>query len=212
MNLYLIRHGESEGNLLGRIQGHANYVLTAQGRKQAEFLGSYLKDLEIDYLYSSDLLRAFATAEIASSSLDIAPVPWEKIREVNLGPLQNKTKAQIYQTYPQVLETSILTSGIEGTESINALSLRCNDVVTELRNKHMNENVALVSHGGFISVFLMYLFLGDDWSKYDRPFQINNTSVSRVEWKEHRQSPLIHYTNQTIHLENEWKSTQKGVL
>lgn len=212
MNLYLIRHGESEGNLLGRIQGHANYVLTVQGRKQAEFLGSYLKDLNIDYLYSSDLLRAFATAEIASSSLDIAPVPWEKIREVNLGPLQNKTRAQIYQTYPQVLETSILTSGIEGTESIKALSLRCNDVVTELRNKHINENVALVSHGGFISVFLMYLFLGDDWSKYDRPFQINNTSVSRVEWKEHRQSPLIHYTNQTIHLENEWKSTQKGVL
>lgn len=212
MNLYLIRHGESEGNLLGRIQGHANYVLTVQGRKQAEFLGSYLKGLDINYLYSSDLLRAFATAEIASSSLQIAPMPWEKIREVNLGPLQNKTRAQIYQTYPQVLETSILTSGIEGTESIDELSLRCNDVVTELRNKHMNENVALVSHGGFISVFLMYLFLGDDWSKYDRPFQINNTSVSRVEWKDHRQSPLIHYTNQTIHLDHEWRSTQKGLL
>lgn len=211
MNLYLIRHGESEGNVAGKIQGQADYVLTEEGRQQAALVGKYIEEIGIDYLYSSDLLRAFETAEIVSTAVKIRPQAWELVREVHLGPLQNLTRDEIYEKYPQTVESSIITSGIEGTESSTELTKRCEAVVEQLLQIHRNQDVAIVSHGGFISVFLMYLIIGDKWPAYKRPFRIGNTSVTHIEWKDDQTSPVIHYTNQQEHLRSQ-HFKQRGLL
>ncbi|GAE31116.1 histidine phosphatase family protein [Halalkalibacter hemicellulosilyticus] len=211
MKLYLIRHGESEGNSLGRIQGQEEYHLTDNGRKQAELVGRYIKEKHITHLYSSDLIRAWDTASIISNHIDVKPVKAQDVREIHLGPLQNLTRTEIYEKYPDVIETSIILSGIEGTESAESITNRCSHFLSEMLQKHMNEHVAVVSHGGFLSIFLMYIIVGEQWPRHKRPFQLSNTSVTSIEWREGKYSPLIHYTNKTDHLlMNETSS--KGLL
>jgi uncharacterized phosphatase len=213
MNLFLIRHGESTGNLAGKIQGSSDYPLSDLGRKQAEYVADYLKDLQLDYIYSSDLSRAYHTAEVIAKKQKKSVHKWEKVREVHLGPLQGLTRAEIYEKFPQTVDYSILTSGILGTETIEALTNRCQYVIDQLQMAHKNHHIAIVSHGGFISIFLMYLIAGEQWHKLHRPFQIGNTSISHIEWPRNRTKPIIHYINQTGHLDTlNHKTNNIGLL
>ena len=61
-HVYFIRHGQSEGNLKHLFLGHTDLDLTDLGRKQAERVGDFFKDIHVDAIYSSDLLRAYHTA------------------------------------------------------------------------------------------------------------------------------------------------------
>ncbi|MEC2072389.1 histidine phosphatase family protein [Alkalihalophilus marmarensis] len=212
MNLYLIRHGESEGNRLGKIQGWSDFPLSEIGKKQALKLGNFFQGIQLDYLYSSDLTRAHDTALAIGSEKDLTVHKWEKVREVNLGPFQGLSRDEIYEQFPEVRETSILTSGIAGTESVHELTERCKYVVDQLKRAHKNDHVAIVSHGGFISIFLMYLMIGDNWGEFHRPFQIGNTSISHIELSRSGK-PLFHYINRDHHLSMEGMASKKmGLL
>ncbi|WP_332691506.1 histidine phosphatase family protein [Halalkalibacter lacteus] len=202
MNLYLIRHGESLGNLTGKIQGCMDYPLSELGKQQVRSVAHYLKDVQLNYIYSSDLTRAYETARIIGKSKNLTVHKWDKIREVNLGPMQGLSRAEIYETYPMTIERSILTSGIKGTETTDQLTKRCQYVISQLQLAHEADHVAIVSHGGFISILLMYLLTGNQWHVFHRPFQISNTSITHIEWSKKRKKPLIHYTNRTEHLES----------
>ncbi|WP_368505649.1 histidine phosphatase family protein [Alkalihalophilus sp. As8PL] len=212
MNLYLIRHGESEGNRLGKIQGWHDFPLSDLGKRQALQLGNFFKHIHLDHIYSSDLTRAYDTALAIGSYKDQTVHKWEKVREVNLGPLQGLTRKEIYEQFPQAKEKSILTSGLEGTESVEELTKRCAYIVDQLKRAHYKDDVAIVSHGGFISIFLMYLMLGENWGEVHRPFQIGNTSVTHIEWTK-SWKPLFHYVNRDHHLTTEAIASQKmGLL
>ncbi|MDT8860955.1 histidine phosphatase family protein [Alkalihalobacillus sp. MEB130] len=213
MNLYLIRHGESEGNVSGKIQGWEDYPLSELGQEQMSLVANYFKDIRLDYLYSSDLMRAYETAKAIGSVTKRTVHKWEKVREVHLGPLQGLTRPQIYERYPVTKEASILTSGVEGTETVEQLSARCKHVIDQMLLAHKDDHVGIVSHGGFISIFLMYIMIGEKWHTFHRPFQINNTSITHIEWSPKTNKPIIHYTNKTTHLESVVNGfTQKGLL
>ncbi|MFC0557493.1 histidine phosphatase family protein [Halalkalibacter alkalisediminis] len=201
MNLYLIRHGESTGNLAGKIQGWENFPLSDLGRRQADLLANYLKEIQLDYIYSSDLVRASDTAKTIAKKKSQSVNEWDKVREVHLGPLQGLSRSEIYERFPETIENSILTSGVVGTETIEELTARCQYVIEQLQRAHKNDHVAIVSHGGFISILLMYLLTGEQWHMLHRPFQIGNTSISHIEWPKNRTKPLIHYINRTGHLD-----------
>ncbi|GAE36415.1 histidine phosphatase family protein [Halalkalibacter akibai] len=201
MKLYLIRHGESTGNLAGRIQGTDDYPLSELGKQQAEYVADYFSDIHLDFIYSSDLTRASDTAKAIARKKNQTVNEWDKVREVHLGPLQGLTRAEITMKFPETVENSILTSGVEGTESVDELTARCQYIVEQLQLAHRNHDVAIISHGGFISIFLMYLIAGDQWHTLHRPFQIGNTSVSFIEWPKKQDKPLIHFVNQVSHLD-----------
>ena len=60
--IYLVRHGQSEGNLHDQFIGHTDIALTELGRRQAEMAAVYLESIHLDAIYSSDLQRAYDTA------------------------------------------------------------------------------------------------------------------------------------------------------
>ncbi|WP_100371790.1 histidine phosphatase family protein [Bacillus sp. FJAT-45037] len=212
MNLYLIRHGESEGNRLGKIQGWKDFPLSNVGKQQAGQLGQFFKQIHLDYIYSSDLKRAHDTALTLGTASGQSVHTWEKIREVNLGPLEGLSRKEIYEQFPEVQHKTILTSEVEGTETISELTTRCQYVLDQMHRAHKKDDVALVSHGGFISILLMYMMIGESWATVHRPFLIGNTSITHIEWTESKK-PLIHYVNRTAHLEETPDATQKlGIL
>lgn len=199
MNLFLVRHGESVGNVEGKIQGWMDFSLSDRGRKQAVAVADRFADVPLNAIYSSDLIRASHTAREIARKKGLEVKEWSSVREVYLGPFQGLTREEIYEKYPETKKNSILTSGVKETETNEQLTARCKEVVDHLLKNHKNEHVAIVSHGGFISIFLMYLLTGDKWHTFSRPFQIGNTSVSHIEWKEEKL--LIHYINDTTHLQ-----------
>lgn len=211
MNVYLIRHGESTGNYTKKIQGSMDFPLSKLGKKQVEAISHYLASVPLDYIYSSDLSRAHHTARAIAKkqrTKDVLEV-WDEVREVYLGPFQGLTRAEIYEKYPETKQNSILTSGVHGTETIASLTTRCANVKKRLMTHHAGEHVAIVSHGGFISIFLMYILIGEKWHTFHRPFQIDNTSITHVEWRESEQL-MIHTINNTCHLEKS-ENTQSNV-
>lgn len=214
MKLYLIRHGESLGNLQGKIQGTMDFPLSELGKQQVDLISSYCENINLDSLYSSDLERAHATATAIGESTGLPVQAWDQIREVHLGPLQGLSRAEIKEQYPETVKNSIITSGIEGTETIDELTLRCKTVLEQLQEQHSSDSVALVSHGGFISIFLMYVLVGEKWPDFHRPFVIGNTSVTFLEWMDEKEQPYLHYTNRTAHLDTleAEQHAKKGVL
>ncbi|PRO65505.1 histidine phosphatase family protein [Alkalicoccus urumqiensis] len=195
--MYLIRHGESEGNVQKIIQGQTDYPLSEAGMLQAEKLGRAFAEVNLDAVYSSDLTRAADTAAKIAGSI---PVKEDMLlREVFLGPLEGKTRAELEADYPELAHKSVVTSGIPGTETFDMLTERCRSFVHYLHHEHQDDHIACVSHGGFISILLMYFIAGDAWHQWNRPFLIGNTGITKVYMDEMGQVKL-HYTNDQCHL------------
>lgn len=104
MRVYVIRHGLSEANSRGVIQGFRDSPLSSVGRKQADLLGRYFQRQGIhpERVYSSPLKRAHQTAECISRTLD-RPPPIEKVeafKEINVGSISGLPLEEAYAKYP----------------------------------------------------------------------------------------------------------------
>ncbi|MCD2491180.1 histidine phosphatase family protein [Lacrimispora sp. NSJ-141] len=95
MEIYLIRHGQTDWNARGIMQGQTDIPLNAAGRSQAEALAESLKALPIKALYSSPLTRALETAQILGKVLRLTPFLLSSMKETHMGRWEGKTWAQI---------------------------------------------------------------------------------------------------------------------
>src|SRR5262245_42161594 len=94
---YLIRHGETDWNQSGRWQGHADVPLNALGRAQAQRLAERLRRERdpLDAIYSSDLLRAWETAQALAAAVGHAPQPLPALREIDVGSWSGLTRVEV---------------------------------------------------------------------------------------------------------------------
>ncbi|UTR13980.1 histidine phosphatase family protein [Salipaludibacillus sp. LMS25] len=200
--IYFIRHGQSEANSKGIIQGHAEFPLSELGVRQAELAGEWLANVKFDAIYSSDLGRAMTTAEQIAAHHNLTVQSRTRLREVGLGPLEGKTREEMAIDYPQLKAETLLTSGIQGTEPVENLTERCAHLIERMIDTHPEGTVAAVSHGGLIGILLTYMIAGENWYKMNRPFIIGNTGITKVSISQTGKSE-IHYTNRTEHLDIE---------
>jgi len=83
--LFLFRHGETDWNRAGRLQGHTDTPLNATGLAQAEALTKRLRPFRLDAVVSSDLARAWTTAQIVAEGLGVPLIAEPGLREANIG-------------------------------------------------------------------------------------------------------------------------------
>ena len=100
--LYVVRHGATDWNQLGRIQGHLDIPLNKTGRAQAHLASIRLTALGATALYSSDLLRAYETAQVIGEATGLQVVQKPGLREINFGVWQGLSSAQIREQDPDV--------------------------------------------------------------------------------------------------------------
>jgi probable phosphoglycerate mutase len=100
--VYIIRHGVTDWNASGRIQGHLDPPLNAVGRAQARLVGVRLAQLGATALYSSDLQRAYETAQCIGQATGLRVVQKIALREMNFGRWQGLTSQQIRDADPVV--------------------------------------------------------------------------------------------------------------
>jgi len=149
--IFLIRHGETDWNAEGRIQGHLQIPLNARGRDQAEALAVRLRSSRFEAVYSSDLLRAIQTAQaiVRHSGYDIREE--ERLREWNLGVLSGLLRSQAEREEPhaaRIRSDYLVDEPIPGGESIRQRFERVTGVVADIALRHRGESILVVSHGG----------------------------------------------------------------
>ena len=183
--IILIRHGETEWNSQQRMQGHSNSDLSSVGQAQIQALGQWMKIVPFDHIYSSDSLRAKQTAEAITQfsghelKIDL------RLREKNLGVFEGLTSEEARERHPEVFRL-FKTAGskyvIDEGESTQQLQDRALEIVDEIRIKHPEERVLLVTHGGLIRVVMKHS-LGLSLETPTR-FLIRNTGVFRLVWED----------------------------
>src|SRR4051812_42061109 len=103
---YLIRHGETDWNVGGRWQGHTDVPLNEAGRAQARRLAERLRagGGRFDAIYSSDLERAWETAQIVGGALGCPLRPIVELREIDVGAWAGLTRAEVVARTPELIE------------------------------------------------------------------------------------------------------------
>jgi len=183
--IILIRHGETKWNSQQRMQGHSNSDLSSVGQAQIQALGQWMKNVPFDHIYSSDSQRAKQTAEAISQFSEHELKIDLRLREKNLGVFEGLTSEEARERHPEVFRL-FKTAGskyvIDEGESTQQLQDRALEIVNEIRIKHPEERVLLVTHGGFIRVVMKHS-LGLSLETPTR-FLIRNTGVFRLVWED----------------------------
>lgn len=154
--IVVVRHGETEWNADGRIQGHLDVELNEIGRQQATAVSERLsREGKISAIYSSDLKRAFETANsIATACGGLEVIKDPDLRERNLGELQGLQLRAASSVCPKAYKAFLSNKTDQeipgGGESIDQLYQRCTTCLQNISMKHKGERVVVVTHGGVI--------------------------------------------------------------
>lgn len=152
MKLILLRHGQTQWNLAGKLQGWRDSSLTPQARRQLAALPARL--LQNGIIYSSDLGRAQASARIVANISGSKIVTDKRLRERCFGVLQGKaipaeqSDCPYWQAYLQRYQQPI--SDVPGVESESNLENRINNWLQEIILKHAQQTVLIISHGEWL--------------------------------------------------------------
>jgi len=183
--LILIRHGETLWNTQLRMQGSLDSDLTSKGESQINALGEWMKDVSFDYLYCSDTMRARKTAEAISKFSGHKLNLDKRLREKNLGIFEGLTSEEARERYPETFKnfkTAGVNFEIDQGESTQQLLDRSQQAIEEIRHRHPNKVVVVVTHGGVIRVLMKYV-LGVPLEAPTQ-FLISNTGIFRLVWKD----------------------------
>jgi probable phosphoglycerate mutase len=197
--LMLVRHGETEANLAGRVQGRGNDPLTARGEQQVRAVAARLKreGHPVAAIYSSSLLRARLTAEAISESLGLPLRLRDGLQEMNIGDLEGSSPAEMHAAIPRTID-----EGYPGGETLREFIERIMGTFYGIAMAHTGDTVIVVSHGGVISTALSIWKHGHGGAW--REFAPDNCAVSVVEF---RAGPEVVSVNDCVHIHAEERTT-----
>jgi probable phosphoglycerate mutase len=151
--LTLVRHGETEWNAAGRIQGHLDIPLSATGLAQAAAIGRRLGGEAFDSIRSSDLERALLTARPIMRHSEQTIFRDVRLRERHLGVLQGLTGEEAAILQPNAwgaFKSRNPQAALEGGETLGVFSQRVVGLIDELLRAHAGSRLLLVTHGGVL--------------------------------------------------------------
>ena len=166
MKIYLIRHGETTGDLEDRYGGDYDDHLSSNGYKQVQELGVKLKDKNIQIIFHSPKIRATETAKAVSEIINSPTEKVEEIRERNsYGVLTGMIKAEAKEKYPEEvdkLQKDKLRHNVENSEDYDSFKERIIKAFEGIILDTKFDSIAIISHGGPISCLVReYLKLGE---------------------------------------------------
>jgi broad specificity phosphatase PhoE len=153
MKIYIIRHGQSLGDIEKRYGGNYDDDLSDLGRTQAEHLANELQNAEISIVYCSPLQRAQKTAEILAKKWGSRVITDKDLRERNrYGVVTAMKYSEAVKKYPDVIQNlNNYTYTPAGGENYQAFKKRVIDALNNAARKPSNHAIAIVTHGGPIS-------------------------------------------------------------
>lgn len=147
----IVRHGETDWNRMGRLQGHLQIGLNQRGQEQAEAVAECLAEERFDAIFSSDLQRALDTAEAIAARNQHRVIPDARLREWHLGILTGLTLHKAELLHPRayaIYRDNIPDPPIPQGESLRQRHQRVTEAMSEFAQRHAGGRVLVVTHGG----------------------------------------------------------------
>ena len=198
--MLLVRHGQSTWNREHRIQGQLDPPLSEEGRRQAERVAQRFAGRRLAGSYSSDLKRAFQTAQAIQAVSGISPEPMAGLREIYLGEWEGLHTEELAERFPGAWarwHDEPDWDLVPGGEGAAPFETRVSATMDSILERHQHGDVVVVTHGGVIQAAL-HRVVGRA-SRGLFPFKIQNASISVIERRDHRL--IIAGVNDTSHLE-----------
>ena len=203
--LYIVRHGETDWNKMGKYQGITDIPLNENGLNQAKACGNALKDVIFDRILSSDLSRALVTAETIRGDRTTPITIDKRLRELNFGDWEAMLFSDIEERWPGLIDEMYLRPHlvkVPNGESFKDLQDRAWEGLEEFLNANDEEETLLIAcHGGTIRTLLCKLLdisISHCWN-----FSQGNTAINRIFYNgmgeyDHN---ILNLLNDTAHVE-----------
>lgn len=195
----LIRHGLTEWNNAGRYQGQSNTDLSKEGYNQAKLLAENFPVENVDCIYSSDLKRAFATAEAIARKFEFKVITDRAFRELDFGDWEGLTYEEINKVWPEEISNFFGAPenlSIPNGETFTQLAERSINRLKEIIAENIGKTVVVVAHGAVIRSMLatlMHIPLRYLWS-----LRQDNTAVNVLRFD--GDYIMVETINNTAHL------------
>lgn len=161
--IYIVRHGQTDWNVIGRNQGRTDIELNETGIKQAEETAKKLNGKKFDFVFSSPLKRAYKTAQIICNNDNI--IIDERLIERCNGDLEGRLKSE----YNGLVNFADPNENRYGIEPLPIFRRRITDFFADILKKYPGKDILVVTHAG-ISIYAKCYFEGEprdgNYSKY----------------------------------------------
>lgn len=181
MKLYLIRHGQTDWNVAGKIQGKTDIPLNETGKRQAACLARGMEKRPVVQIYSSSLKRALETAQIIGDSQKVNVNPMKELEEVGFGKWEGRTNEEIKRQFPrefQIWWDDPLALAPPGGETREQIRTRCRQAAKIILSQATGD-LAVVSHGATLAYLIEYFMR-------DHPMRegiiVGNSSITTIEF------------------------------
>jgi broad specificity phosphatase PhoE len=182
--IFLFRHGETDFNREHRFQGHLDIPLNDEGRAQAGRLRAALLRLKLEEILSSDLCRAYETAEIASAGMDIPILRTPGLREAFLGDAQGLTAEELHAKFGEALVSrwkspyrSDADVSYPGGETGREVLERVLGAIHGHLAQSSASRIGIATHGGVIRRVVRSLI-----HEHEAPIPIPNGIIYSLQW------------------------------
>ena len=156
MKVYFVRHGETDWNKTGRLQGRTNIPLNENGRYVAELTRDALSNVQFDVAISSPLIRAKETAQILLEGRDVVLKEDERIIEINFGEYEGTAKKDADECIQKFFKAPGEYQAVRGAESLESLFQRAEEFLKELfyNQDYQNSTIMVTAHGAIINALI----------------------------------------------------------
>ena len=200
LNLYIVRHGQTEWNLEKRMQGQKDSPLTELGREQADKLRHSLENIKWDAIYSSSSQRALTTANIIRSNQEIPIILRDELQEMSFGDWEGKLLKDIAESEPQKNEDFWMSPDLyvaSSGEDFFDVEKRVTKEIKKIVERHSAGNILLVTHTVIVKLLMAYFEKRPLEALWNPPY-IQPTALCRVEIENEQVNILLH--GDTSHL------------
>ena len=168
LKLYIVRHGETEWNVIKRFQGQLNTPLTEKGMEKLRKTGKKLENVLFDEVYTSELGRTVASAEIIlnenngykNNKLELQKLA--ELNEVYFGVWQGLTYEEVFLKYPE--EGNNYFYNVKNYKAENVEAEKLEDAlerflkgINKILDSHESGNILVVTHGTVFEMFMNYV-------------------------------------------------------
>ena len=168
LKLYIVRHGETEWNVIKRFQGQLNTPLTEKGMEKLRETGKKLENVLFDEVYTSELGRTVASAEIIlnenngykNNKLELQKLA--ELNEVYFGVWQGLTYEEVFLKYPE--EGNNYFYNVKNYKAENVEAEKLEDAlerflkgINKILDSHESGNILVVTHGTVFEMFMNYV-------------------------------------------------------
>jgi len=157
----IARHGETDWNIAGILQGWIDVAVNDEGRRQAHELAAAFAGSGFSSIYSSPLSRALETAEIISRALQLGPpVCHEGLKERNFGAIQGIPKTELAELNPVLLQQILKRNPgcfFEQGESMDDFAGRILDAIMSIAEPNAGKRVLVITHGWVMDVITRHI-------------------------------------------------------